>query len=345
MKKKLLWACVLLLAALVGVGVGWYLPHPMAASQYRGGVLRQSSANYQYIDPLLACEIGSESAFPELFPIKNALAQQINQDIANGDAKQISIYFRTLNGSKWFEINGNTPYAPASLLKTFVMMAYFEEADATDNPPLLNQQVAFEGPLNPSQDNPGEIIPHLITGRYYSVEQLIEQMIIYSDNDALNTLVDHFDSQTLNYFELIFKDLNIPSPVTQSENSLQFITPDQYAMVFRVLYSSTYLSERYSEKALGILAQAHYKDALTAGVPSGITVAHKFGVTTVLAATSTPQMNELHDCGIVYYPNHPYLMCVMTAGNSFGPLQSDIAALSKTAYGQFDTYVKRQNNN
>ena len=331
-----------LFGAAIFLLIGIFLPITTASQirNIRGAVLRESTASYQYIDPLLSCEVGSEDAFPELSPIKSALQKDINADIAKGDASQISVYFRTLNGSKWFEINGNQPYAPASLLKIFVMMAYFKEADATDNPALLQQKVRFEGSSNPEEDTPGEIIPHLTNGKDYTIEQLIEQMIIYSDNDALNTLVDHFDSSTVNYFALLFKDLNIPSPVTQNEDTLAFMTADAYAMSFRVLYSSTYLSERYSEKALSILAQAHYKDGLVDGVPSAVQVAHKFGLTTIPAANGKPAQNQLHDCGIIYNPGHPYLLCIMTSGNSFGPLQRDIQELSATAYKSYASIIK-----
>ena len=108
-----------------------------------------------------------------------------------------------------------------------------------------------------------------------------------------------------------------------------FMSPDEYSLVFRVLYSSTYLSERYSEKALNLLSQAHYKGALVAGVPAGITVAHKFGDTTV---ANSP---ELHDCGVVYVPNDPYLICVMTKGSSFAGLQDTIKSVSANTYQQF----------
>lgn len=314
--------------------IGWLIPIPSPfgnIERLRGTVLRQSSADYKYITPLLACEIGTESAFPELNPVKSAVNDAIQENIRAGNAADVSVYFRELNTARWFEINGNDTYAPASLLKVFVMMAYYKSANETDNPGLLQEVVPFEGSTNPAADTPGEIIPHLTAGRRYTVDQLIDQMIIYSDNDALNTLIDHFDPQTINYFELIFKDLNIPSPVTQKEDSFNFMSPDQYALVFRVLFSSTYLSERYSEKALGLLSQAHYKNALVAGVPAGITVAHKFGDTTV---SGSP---ELHDCGIVYLPNHPYLLCVMTKGANFAGLQTSIQAVSAAAYAQFSS--------
>ena len=43
-------------------------------------------------------------------------------------------------------------------------------------------------------------------------------------------------------------------------------------------------------------------------------------------------MNELHDCGIIYYPNHPYFLCVMTKGADFPVLAGVIREVSQTAW-------------
>jgi beta-lactamase class A len=330
---------------VIGGFIGWLLPNPSPLStgqiiNVRGDLLRQDDSGYNLIAPLLACDIGSEQAFPELIPLKSLLTDLVNQKINTGKAQHISIYVRSLKGARWLEINGSNTYAPASLLKVFVMMAYYKEADDTDNPALLQEQVAFDGSANPSADTPGEIIPHLQSGKLYTIDQVINQMIIYSDNDALNTLVNHFDTQTLNEFQLAFKDLSIPSPVTQSESTLNFMSVDNYAMVFRVLYGSTYLPARYSERALELLSQVQYTNGIVAGVPQGIAVAHKFGVSTIPANGSTLAANELHDCGIVYYPNHPYLLCVMTQGQSFADLQQTIVNISGATYQWLDGYYK-----
>ena len=45
----------------------------------------------------------------------------------------------------------------------------------------------------------------------------------------------------------------------------------------------------------------------------------------------TPE-HELHDCGIVYYPEHPYFLCVMTRGGDRPKLAAAIADVSKVAY-------------
>lgn len=334
------YLCFLVLGGIIG----WLLPieSPFIQSQIvqnRGVILRQSTSTYQYITPLLACDIGTENSFPELQPIKTSLQNVINQEVRDGNATNVSVYVRSLQSARWFEINGGQQYAPASLLKVFVMMAYYKADDDIGNGTELNRQLTFQGSSNPVADTPGEIIPHLVNGQSYSVDALIRQMIIYSDNDAFNTLVDGFDKNTYSAFQTIFSDLQIPSPVTQTEDAMNFMSVDQYAMAFRVLYSATYLSRDYSEKALALLSQAQYKDGLVAGVPNGTTVSHKFGVRQIPAAQNNGVVGaELHDCGVVYYPGHPYLLCVMTRGTDFGKLQNVIQNVSENAHKQLSVF-------
>ena len=328
---------------VLGGIIGWFIPSPISAAQitsYRGATLRESSATYQFIDPLLACDVGSEEAFPEFAPLKQTLTNLVAQEVVAGDAQHISLYLRSMISARWFEINGTETYAPASLFKIFVMMAYYKEADETDNPGLLQQEIPFQGSATYGNDAVGGTIVHLVNGKSYTVDQIINQMIMYSDNDAFNTLLNHFDLDTLSRLETIFQDLNIPLPLTQSDASINFMSVDNYAMVFRVLFGATYLSERYSEKALGLLAQATYTDGIVAGVPSGLTVAHKYGVLVVPQTATTTASDQLHDCGVVYYPNHPYLLCIMTSGNNLAGQQTTLKDISAAAYRWLDAYYK-----
>jgi beta-lactamase class A len=334
------------LLLLLGGVLGWLVPfaRPFEKNQIvqnRGVVLRQSDSHYTYIEPLLACDIGTENSFPELVPTKNAIQAVINKEIANGNVDSVSIYVRSMKGARWFDINGSEEYAPASLIKVFVMMAYYKADDDRGNNSELYRKLVFRGSAGSTGDTPGEIIPHLVNGQTYTIDELIRQMIVYSDNDAFDTLIGGFDADTYKAFQTVFSDLQIPSPVTQSEDAMNFISVDDYAMVFRVLYSSTYLSRAYSEKALALLAGVHYKDALAAGVPSDVEVSHKFGVRSIPAAQNNGTVGaELHDCGIVYYPGHPYLLCVMTRGSNFGKLQNVIQNISQQAYSELDKFYK-----
>lgn len=322
---------------IVGGIIGWFACKFFEEPQtYRGQILREDSSSYSLIDPILACDIGQPETFPELKPIKQAIASTIAAEQKAGDVQDVSVYVRLLKSGKWFDINPDITYAPASLLKVFVMTSYYKQNE--DYGGILNAPIVFQGSANALSKTPGEVIPHLTNGATYSVRDVIRQMIIYSDNDALDTLLDHFDQHTLEAYRGIFNDLNIPLPEIQSEDHLQFMTVSEYATIFRVLYGATYLSRTDSQKALELLADVQYKDGIVAGVPGGITVAHKFGVKSIPATKTTTATSELHDCGIVYYPEHPYLLCVMTRGKDFGSLQNDLAEISRTTYQAIDTY-------
>ena len=106
-----------------------------------------------------------------------------------------------------------------------------------------------------------------------------------------------------------------------------FISPKTYALFSVALYGSTYLNRFDSEKALELLAQVEYKDGLVAGVSNNVAVAHKFGE---YGTTNDNQnfVREFHDCGVVYYPNHPYLLCIMTKGSDINSLQRKLKSIN-----------------
>src|SRR6185436_16358798 len=140
-------------------------------------------------------------------------------------------------------------------------------------------------------------------------------------------LYSHIDQNLLVKF---FSDFGILLPEGTGQPQ-DFISPKTYALFFRVLYGSTYLNRFDSEKALEILNKVEYKNALVAGVPSDIDVGHKFGEYGTLIGDQV-QSREFHDCGVIYYPNHPYLLCVMTKGKDINHLQSVIKQTSEIVY-------------
>lgn len=145
-------------------------------------------------------------------------------------------------------------------------------------------------------------------------------MIKYSDNSAAVILNQYI---TPEQFKKAYLDLGIEIPSNQQYS----VSVRTYASFFRILFNATYLSRELSEKALQILSQSTFKDGLRGGVPSNITIAHKFG-----ERGTEEYEKQLHDCGIVYYPEKPYLLCVMTRGKDFEKLGQAIQSLSRIIY-------------
>jgi beta-lactamase class A len=284
------------------------------------------SGGYKYINPLLECN-GDELNFTELKPFSdkvNALVNEINQQ--NKDVNSVAVYFRDLNNGPWFGIGNTLKFLPASLLKVPMMIYYFNRSE--DEPDVLKQTYTFNE--NDQTRAIVQLIPpseSLQEGQSYTVDDLITRMIKFSDNKALYLLNQHAD---INALAKVYEDFGVD--MGTPENPSPSVTVQKYASFFRVLYNASYLDRNFSEKALGLLANAEFNDGLVAGVPQGVTVAHKFGEREVSGISE----KQLHDCGIVYYPNHPYLLCVMSRGNKMDELANSIKQVSALVYSEVD---------
>ena len=204
------------------------------------------------------------------------------------------------------------------------MMAYYHLSE--QNPALLQREVLYtterEFNITPT------IVPRerIEIGKTYTVEELIRRMIVFSDNQALVLLTERLP---LNVLQDLFAMLGVGEDVLMNKDSK--LTVKEYAGFFRILFNSSYLSRENSEKALALLSRTEYSEALPAGVPREVTVAHKFGE----AGTGDVE-RQLHDCGVVYFPNHPYLVCIMTRGHDTETLKSTMKDISHFIYQKID---------
>jgi beta-lactamase class A len=254
----------------------------------------------------------------QLLDLRNSIDSYINQITANNSVTRVAVQFRDLNSGPWFGINNQDQFSASSLLKVPVMMAYYKMAEA-DSSVLTKEIVYDKDPVGLATENFPTKYP--LQKGTYTVEQLIEHMIVSSDNVALLLLENNISNDKINQVTL---DLGI---ATNQDLSLSV---SDYATLLRVLYYSTYLNKDYSEKALELLSKAEFIQGLVAQLPKNVIVAHKFGERSLPDGT-----NQLHDCGIVYYPSHPYLICIMTKGPNFNDLATTIQQISSKVYVEF----------
>jgi beta-lactamase class A len=99
-----------------------------------------------------------------------------------------------------------------------------------------------------------------------------------------------------------------------------------------VLYNASYLNRELSEKALKHLSSSVFREGIIAGTPPGVEIASKFGERTIHVSDEEPDIMQLHDFGIIYFPKHPYLLGVMTRGKDFKELGKVIRDISHEVY-------------
>jgi beta-lactamase class A len=279
------------------------------------------AGGYKLINPLYECNNSEIEGAKEFNGLESKLNDVIDDYVSSGKIISASLYFRDLNNGPWFGVNEKTTFSPSSLLKLPVMMAYYKMAES--DPTLLGKVIKFDkDPEGVLQQNYPANNP-LQKGVSYTIEQLAEHMIINSDNMALGVLQENISREKI---DKVTFDLGMPTATDSTPED--YMNVKDYSALFRVLFNASYLNKEMSEKALEVLAQSDFNLGLRKKIPQNIQIAHKFG------ERDLPDgIKQLHDCGIVYYPRHPYLVCIMTRGNRFEDLESLIQEISGRVYG------------
>ncbi|MCB0377744.1 MAG: serine hydrolase [Bdellovibrionales bacterium] len=241
--------------------------------------------------------------------------------------QQVGIYFHDLKSEKYFGINSEIGFSAASLLKIPFLMAYFKAAK--QRPEIIREKVLYTKKIFDSARLKQNIAPpdELIDGKEYPANELLGRMVTMSDNVATDMLIAKHPE--ISVYDAM-KDLKIR--LFSGPGGLDYLTVKDYSKVFLSLYYQDYIDAKASEAALKMMTLSIYKRGLVAGVPSHIEVAHKFGERTL------GNTKQLHDCGIVFYPPRPYLLCIMTRGREYAALEKTIQKTSKIVFEQ----VQRQ---
>jgi beta-lactamase class A len=153
-------------------------------------------------------------------------------------------------------------------------------------------------------------------------------MIWYSDNYATQMLIDE---ETGEGMERMLYSL---SAEQSFQDGTLYVDARTVVGLLRVLYNSSFLSRQHSEFALELLTQSYFPDGLRRHLPTDVVVASKFGFHG--SEVSGQLHHELHECGIIYRPRSPYVMCVMTRTDRSSPESLDqlLGEISRIIWAQ-----------
>jgi beta-lactamase class A len=280
--------------------------------------------NYKFINPLLECveTLGDSQPINKL---RNLVISYVDGQKAAGKITDIAVYYRDLNNGPWFGINEKAYFAPASLVKVPLLIAYLELTES--NPTILKNKLPNNlmdtEEIYKQMNYPPE--EKLKLNSEYTIEELLNRMITYSDNVAYEILFRNLDNKML---KKIYDDLGIDVSKSFTDPGGNVMSLRDYSGIYRVLYNSSYLDKDLSEKALQILSTSKFMDGLREGVPESVPISHKFGERSVVSTGE----KQLHDCGIIYSPANTYILCIMTRGTNFTDLANTIKNISSMVY-------------
>lgn len=160
-------------------------------------------------NPLLEC-LGEGDAGPmsSLNISRFDLNKTVEKIINSGKVGSMSVYIRDMNNGPWIGINEKEEFIGASLLKVPVLISYMKLAE--DDPSILDKKIEYKIKLNAEDQyfNPSK---EIVVGNTYTVRELMEYMIKYSDNNAADLLVTELNQNQINS---VFKAIGAGFPDT-----------------------------------------------------------------------------------------------------------------------------------
>lgn len=304
MKRKI----VLILLLFVSLGANVALAIQMVRSSNAEEQLLKVSNNIKenkYVSPRVFSN-NRQDIIINFMPLREGLRKYVAEQETD-----IGMYFEYLPSGTSIGINDKDEYFQASLIKVpmaMVMYKHIESGDASANDTLTLAEEDLD-------DGYGKLYEKG-AGYKLTVQDAIDVMLVDSDNTAYKALFKKYPT----FLDEIFDFLDLPK---DSTNNLPVVSPKNYASIFRALYLSSYLRPEFSNEVLEILTYTNFHNKIPAGLPKGIRVAHKIGVL-------RPE-SMFSDCGIVYVPDRPYILCAMVRGTEEQANQQ-ISTISKMIY-------------
>lgn len=322
LRSKLTFYGTVLAVAITSLALGFLLRHSYDEWETQDESMEIHLGQTDLINPLLSCRPENDNQLIPQAPLEKRINSLVEKMKRDGIITDIGLTFRDLNNGPSFAINADANYSGASLLKVPIMIGYLRISES--RPDVLNESITYIGARHSASTHHQNILPPvpLVENQNYRVDELIARMITHSDNSATLMLGEHRpEADVLPTLQAMGVPLLI-------ENDDAAISVRAYSSIFRILYNATFLNKMLSNAALKMLSNSEFKAGLVAGIPAGIPVAHKFGERSLEGGNSF----QFHDCGIIYMPGRPYLLCVLSRGPDMAKLVPAIAEISKAVY-------------
>ena len=329
-KSKLIILVVFI--SVFSITIGYFLPKGKVKKVQLPASLTPPNFSTSLLNPILPHYHQMGLDYTELKSFKDKIEQRIQFFKNTHKDLHVSYYFRDLNNGLWIGINERESFSPASLFKVPIMIALLKKAQS--DPKVWEMGVDYK--KADLGDVPEESGYKKEDGKFYTIADLLTQMIVYSDNAASMLLLKFIGNKSI---LKVIEELNmhVGSGFDQNTN---FITVKAYAGILRVLYNASYLNKEMSEKALDLLAQSKYNKGIRAGIPAHIKVAHKYGKRDETVAGGRIHNLQLHHFGFVFHPKKPFIIGIMTRGADVETKLQVIKALSEITFQEVDKQTK-----
>lgn len=241
---------------------------------------------------------------------------------------QVGIYVKDLKRGWEWSYHSDDLFPSASLIKVPVMIGVFEKIHRGQL--TLSSQLAVR---QRTRMGGSGSLKWAREGSHFTVRQLLDKLIVESDNTAMRVLLDEiglgflqsvFPKMGLIYTEIYPEGLTLNGGRVRQEN---YTTAREMGNMLESIYRGEVVDRFASELMLEILkGPRHVRSRLAKTLPVGWELAHKTGLL----------RRACHDAGVVFTPYGDYVLVVLTGRNSsYYAAKEFIADAGKITYRHY----------
>ena len=239
----------------------------------------------------------------------------------------VCINFYDLNKNNGFSINGDKKVLSASMIKLLILAELMKKI--FENKFSLSDTVMMANFMKIGGDG---VLKELNTGHHFTLKELATLMIIVSDNQATNILIDFLGMENINQLgkELDLKETFLGRKMMDAEARKKgydnYTCADDISLLLKLIYQEKLINKEASQLMLDILLRQQQGERLQRYLPSDIKIAHKCG-----------DLDNLeNDGGIIWLGDRAYILVVLTNGMSNLQCKQTIGKISKFVYDKME---------
>ena len=254
------------------------------------------------------------------------LKKEIEKIISQVDGK-VCVNFYDLNKNDGFSINGNEKVLSASMIKLLILAELMKKI--SEDKFSLSDTIMMANFMKTEGDG---VLKELNIGHHFNLKELATLMIIVSDNQATNILIDFLGMENIN---LLGKELGLRATFLERgmmdaearENGYDnYTSADDISLLLKLIYQEKLINKEASQLMLEILLKQQQGERLQRYLPTDIKIAHKCG-----------DLDNLeNDGGIIWLEEKVYILVVLTSGMSNLQCKQTIGKISKFVYDKME---------
>ena len=245
----------------------------------------------------------------------SSLDRRLRDTIAASGA-EVAVAYRTLDGRDEVLIDPDKPFHAASTMKVPIMIELYRQArEGTvrleDPLPIRNEfrSIVDGSPYRLSEGDDSDRAVYAAVGKTLTLRQLCEATITVSSNFGANLLIEKLGVENIRRTVdrlgaggmQVLRGVEDQKAFDKGMNNTT--TARGLLVLMEALATGRAVDAASDREMIEVLKRQKFRDAIPAGLPDGIAVAHKTGSITRIH----------HDAAVVYGPR-PYVLVLLVRG-------------------------------